>query len=163
MHACVTPQATPGHIWTGRGQPCSDLFTSGADTLRGSEGGGGMNNTHTCTVCPSWEVHKRRQACTPARTNIQRHTCVVGVYVCVCLNAHASNHTHTQTRCSWTILPSCEPAFLFYAWKEVCVLSHCLRQKYEQSLQLFEEHVNLPEEPNNSAGLKIKPSEPILK
>lgn len=59
---------------------------------------------------------------------------------------------------------SCEPAFLFYVCEETCVLSHCLGEKYEQVLQLFEGHLNLPEELANSAGQDIQikaPSVPL--
>lgn len=68
-----------------------------------------------------------------------------------------NSFTHMQTRCSGAVLPFHElcACFLFYVWKETCVLSHCLREKYEQVLQLFEEHFNLSEEPNNSAGQNI--------
>lgn len=152
--ACM--RDTAGHTWTHLdrgGQPCFDPSTSGADTLKDIAD---MHNTCIYVQYVSlWETHKRRQACTSMPKN--KHTCVVCVSSCAHMKKNkryvkSCNHTHTSTLRPDTAglschLMSCEPAFLFYVWKETCVLSHCLREKYEQVLQLFKGHFNLPEEP----------------
>lgn len=163
----VTLQAAPGHIWPGKGSPAltpAHLELTHSETARRC-----INNTHTCVwTYVQYVLHGKytnadRHARLRSRTNTRPHACVV----CVYLNAH----TCRKTKCMWNHvithtyradaagpsyrLMSCEPAFLFYVWKETCVLSHCLREKYEQVLQLFEGHFNLPEEPADSAGQDI--------
>lgn len=148
----VTLQATPGHIWTGEGSPA--LTPTHLELTQSETATRCINNTRTCTVCSSWEIHKGRQACTSTPQN--KHCAHMCIWKTKCMLNHVITHTHTRDAAGLSChLMSCEPAFLFYVWKETCVLSHCLREKYEQVLQLFEGHVNLPEEPTNSAGQDI--------
>lgn len=115
----MTLQATPGHIWTVEGSPAltpAHLELTHSETVRRC-----INNTHTYVqyVLHGKYTNVDRHALLHQRTNKRPHTCVVRIHVFEGTHLHkdkiyakSCNHTHTQTRCSWSVLPSHE----LWAW-----------------------------------------------